>query len=378
MSYNQIFYSRPTWIELDKKAILFNLRNISKKIPKLTKICAIIKSNAYGHGLCEIAKVISKSSCVKYLGVTAIEEAIILREKNVSLPILLFGSIFPVNNIKEILKYNITPTVSSVLMLKELNKFCEKNNKKINFHLKIDTGMGRIGLLPSGVKRFFDELNIMKNVFLEGIYTHFSSVVEDKKYTFEQLKIFKQVIAEIKNYTISQKILHTANSASTLLYKETYFDMIRPGLILYGLKPMSNADSYIKTLPVLSLKSKVVFLKTLPKGKFISYGKTFMTKKTTKIATVPIGYADGIMRKLSNRGKVLINGIFCNILGRVTMDMIMVDVTKVKNIKIGDEVVFIGRQGKNVIYVEDLAKLCETINYEICTSLSCRIPRILV
>jgi alanine racemase len=262
-------------------------------------------------------------------------------------------------------------------MLKEAQTYCRKKHKKLNIHLKIDTGMGRIGILPKGVKHFIEEIYNSKNIFLDGVYTHFSCAGEDKNYTLEQFDLFQKSVLEIKKSCISPNFFHCANSAATLLYKQTHLDMVRPGLILYGLKPIKNSDNYIDTKPVLSLKSRIVFLKTLPKSRGISYGKTFITKRNTVVATIPIGYADGLMRKLSNRGKVLVKGIFCNILGRVTMDMIMVDVTKVKDVKIGDEVVLIGQQEGKKIFVEQVAKWCETINYEITTGLSPRIPRII-
>jgi alanine racemase len=215
-------------------------------------------------------------------------------------------------------------------------------------------------------------------VVCEGVYTHFSSAKEDKEYTLYQLKLFNECYKKLLSCGIKPKFVHTANSAASVLYPESYFNIIRPGLIIYGLRPFDKVDKYIDIHPILSLKSKIVFLKILPKGKYISYSKTYVTKKKTKVATVPIGYADGLLRKLSNKGKVLIKGKFCNIIGRVTMDMIMVDVNNVEDVKVGDEVVIIGKQLDKQIFVEDIAALCETINYEIATLLSQRIPRMIV
>lgn len=302
----------------------------------------------------------------------------VLRERGIKLPILLFGNVFPYKNIKEIVHYKITPTVSSVSLLREFEKYCMKNNTQVKFHLKIDTGMGRIGILPHSIDKFIEEMKNSRNLCLEGVYTHFSSAFEDRRYTKQQMQLFFDSLKKINSAGIKQRIIHLANSAAMLLYKEVHCDMVRPGLILYGLKPFSDTEKYIKVSPVLSLKSRIVFLKTLPKGKSISYGNTFITKRKTKVATVPVGYADGILRKMSNVGKVLVGGKFCNILGRVTMDMIMVDVTDINKVSVGDEVVLIGFQGKNFISVEDIAQWCQTINYEITTLLSYRIPRIVV
>lgn len=378
--YSLPFYSRPTVIEINKEFIEDNIKSIYNFINKRkkVKICAIIKSNAYGHGLLILGKILDKISYVEMLGVTSIEEAIMLREKGIIKPILLLGSIYPFENFKHLLTYRITPTVASVLVLKELNKFALKHDKKINFHLKIDTGMGRIGILAENIDKFIIQYQNCKNVICEGIYTHLSSVPDDKEYTLYQLRLFKEVYEKLLQVGLTPKYVHAANSAATLLYPESYFNMVRPGLVIYGLLPFDDTDKFIKLKKVLTLKSKIVFLKTLPKGRYVSYSKTYCTKRKTKIATIPVGYADGILRKLSNRGKVLINGKFCDIIGRVTMDMIMVDVTHLKNIKIGDEVVLIGSQKGKTISVENIANWAETINYEVVTRLSERIPRITI
>ncbi len=376
------FYSRPTRVEINKSLLIKNISSIYHYVNNKNKhkvgICAVIKSNAYGHGINLVGKILDDIEYVKLFGVASIEEAKILRDEKIKKPILLLGSIYPFENFEYLYEYKITPTVSSVLILKELNKFAKKIGQKIKFHLKIDTGMGRIGLLPERIEDFINEYKLMGNIICDGIYTHFSSAKEDREYTLYQLKLFNNCYKKLISCGIKPKYLHTANSAATILYPESYFNMIRPGLIIYGLKPFNKVDKYIDIHPVLSLKSKIVFLKILSKGKYISYSKTYVTKKKTKVATVPIGYADGLLRKLSNKGKVLIKGKFCNIIGRVTMDMIMVDVNNVEDVKVGDEVVIIGKQLDKQIFVEDIAALCETINYEIVTLLSQRIPRMIV
>jgi alanine racemase len=376
------FYSRPTWIEINKNVLIKNISSIYNYVNTKSKarinICAVIKSNAYGHGIQIVGKILEDIEYIKLFGVASIEEAIILRKEKVKKPILLLGSIYPFENFIYLFRYNINPTVSSILVLKELDKFAKKIGQKIKFHLKIDTGMGRIGILPERIEDFINEYKSLSNVVCEGVYTHFSSAKEDKEYTLYQLKLFNECYKKLLSCGIKPKFVHTANSAASVLYPESYFNIIRPGLIIYGLKPFDKVDKYIDIHPVLSLKSKIVFLKTLPKGKYISYSKTYVTKKKTKVATIPIGYADGLLRKLSNKGKVLIKGKFCKIIGKVTMDMVMVDVSNIKDVKVGDEVVLIGKQFDKQIFVEDIADLCETINYEIVTLLSNRIPRIVV
>ncbi|MCS7231902.1 MAG: alanine racemase [Elusimicrobiota bacterium] len=375
------FYTRPTWIEISQSSLLKNIKNIYKFINsgnKKVKICAIVKSNAYGHGLKEVASVIGKVKEVEFLGVTSIEEAILLREMGIKKQILLLGSLYPFDNFKYLLKYKITPTVASVFLMDKLEEFSKKHNTIIKFHLKVDTGMGRIGILPESIHEFIREYKAKKNLICEGIYTHFSSAAEDKEYTEYQINLFNDVYKKLYLANIKPIYVHTANSAAMLLYKNSLFNMVRPGLLIYGLLPFKKALDIINISNVLSLKSKIVFLKTLPKGRYISYSKTYCTKRKTRVATVPVGYADGFLRSLSNKGKVLVNGKFCNILGRVTMDMIMIDVTHIKDVRVGTEVVVIGRQKGNSISVEEVASTAGTINYEITARLSERIPRILV
>ncbi|MCS7152022.1 MAG: alanine racemase [Endomicrobia bacterium] len=380
--YNKPFLSRPTWIEINHTALEKNIQNLYKFIErnkegnKKVSICAIIKSNAYGHGLVQIGGIVNKFNFIKILGITSVEEAYILRHIGVKKQILLLGSIYPFSNFKYLIEYNITPTVASVYLLEEMNKFAKKHNVRINFHLKIDTGMGRIGIIPENINKFIESYSSMSNVFCEGIYTHFSSAANDKGYTMYQLRLFNQAYNRLISAGIRPKYVHAANSAGIILYPESYFNMVRPGLAMYGMLPFKDVNKIVDLKPVLSLKSRIVFLKTLPKGRYISYSKTYCTKKKTKIATIPVGYADGLLRKLSNIGKVIVKGRMCDIIGRVTMDMLMIDVTKVKNVEIGDEVIFIGQQKDKKITVEDVARWSETINYEITTRLSERIPRI--
>lgn len=375
------FLSRPTWIEINRSALEQNLQNIysflQKKNPN-TRVCAIIKSNAYGHGLLQVATVINKLKFIKIFGVTAIEEAALLRQKGIKKQILLFGSLYPFSNLKYLKEYNITPTVASVTILKEIDKFARKSDTIIKFHLKVDTGMGRIGITPGNINEFIEHYKSMSNVVCEGVYTHFSSAAEDKEYTMYQLSLFRQVCDKLFSSGIKPVYIHAANSAGMMLYAESLFNLVRPGLAIYGMLPFKDADKIIPIKPVLSLKTKIVFLKTLPKGKYISYSKTYCTKRKTKVATIPVGYADGILRKLSNRGKVIVKGNLCNIIGRITMDMTMLDVTDVKNVEIGDDVILIGEQAGKKITVEDMSYWGETINYEITTRFSERIPRILV
>ena len=373
---NKNIFSRPTWVEINLKHLRHNIRQIKKILSPDVKILAVVKTNAYGHGIYEVANVCSKEK-VDFLGVTSVEEGILLREKNIKLPILILGTLFPFENFKYILRYNLTPTISSLAGLPEYSYYSKKLNKKGIFHLKVDTGMGRIGIKPESIDDFLEDLSTYRNLSIGGIFTHFSSADSDEKYTLEQIETFDNIIKKVKKNKLYQNLIfHTCNSAGMLKFKQAHYSMVRPGLCIYGLKPFENSHKYIDTRPVLSWKTKIVFLKKVPEGKSISYGRTFITKKPTLVATIPVGYGDGYNRKLSNKGYVFVKNKIVPIIGRVTMDMTMIDVTDVPDVKVGDEVSLINSEVN--ISVEDMAKIVDTINYEIVCNIHPRVPRIYV
>ncbi|MFN3966495.1 MAG: alanine racemase [Endomicrobiia bacterium] len=371
---NKNLFSRPILVEINLKNLQYNIRQIKKVLSKKTKILAVVKTNAYGHGLIEVTKACLKER-VDFLGVTSVEEGIQLREKNIKLPILILGTLFPFENFKYILRYNLIPTIASISGLESYSYYSKKLNKKGVFHLKIDTGMGRIGISPESIDKFLERYLTHKNLLMEGVFTHFSSADSDDEYTLEQINIFDNAIKKIRKiFPNSNLIVHACNSSGMLKFQQAHYSMVRSGLCIYGLKPFEDSHKFITTKPVLSWKAKIVFLKKVPEGKSISYGRTFITKKPTLVATIPVGYGDGYNRKLSNRGYVFIKNKIAPVIGRVTMDMTMIDVTDIKNVKIGDEVSLIDSEAK--IYVEDMAKLVGTINYEIVCNIHPRVPRI--
>jgi len=370
------FFSRPTWIEINLKHLRHNIRQIKKILSPNVKILAVVKTNAYGHGIFEVAKACTQEK-VDYLGVTSVEEGILLREKKIKLPILILGTLFPFENFKYILKYNLTPTISSLAGLSAYSYYSKKLNKRGIFHLKVDTGMGRIGINPESIDNFLENLSTHKNLLMEGIFTHFSSADSDEKYTLEQIEIFDNIIKKVKKSKSCQNLIfHACNSAGMLKFKQAHYSMVRPGLCIYGLKPFENSNEFIDTKPVLSWKARIVFLKKVLEGKSISYGRTFITKKPTLVATIPVGYGDGYNRKLSNKGYVFVKNKIVPIIGRVTMDMTMIDVTDVPDVKVGDEVSLINSEVN--ISVEDIAKILDTINYEIVCNIHPRVLRVYV
>lgn len=336
---------------------------------------AVVKANAYGHSAVHLSKTALKSGA-DLLGVSSIEEGIQLRQNKIKSEILILGSIYPLENIHSIIKYNLTPTVSSFLSLKALEQTAKRLKKRIKFHLKVDTGMGRVGISPKEAVRILPQIAKLKNSVLEGIYTHFSVAGTDPKYTKLQLSRFNSVVKLAKKLHL-KFAAHAANSSAILKSKESHFDIVRTGLMLYGMYPFYGARKKIDLLPVLAWKTKITFIKRVPKGTSISYSRTYITKKPTIVATLPVGYADGYLRRFSNRAEVLVRGRRCKVIGRVTMDMIMVDVTKVPGVSLGDEVVLIGQQGREKIRVEELANIAGTINYEITCGISYRVPRII-
>jgi len=375
MVQNKSTYA-PTWIEIDLGAIRHNLSQIKKLVRNDTAILAPVKANAYGHGILEISRVLADSG-VDYLGVSTIDEAILLRKNGFrKVPILMLGSVLS-EAASLIVGNNITQAVGDMRLALAIEKCAKKQGKLAKVHVKIDTGMGRIGVWHKDAMHFVRALCKMKNLRLEGIFSHFSSSDESSALTHRQVQDFLSLIEEIERLGIHIKYKHMANSMAVIDYKSSHMNLIRPGLILYGLWPKpSLSSSKIKVKPALALKSSIVFLKDVPPGRTISYGGTHTTKNHTTIATIPIGYGDGLNRRLSNKGYVIVRGKRAPIIGRVCMDQIMVDVGNIVGVKVGDIVTMIGRQFKEAITAEEIAVLCDTIPYEVICWLDKRVPRV--
>jgi len=368
-------FLRPTWAEIDLTAITLNLKNISRKVRRHTKILAIVKANGYGHGAVEVAKRLKKCN-VAYFGVATISEAIELRQNRIDNPILILENL-SYCELPALISYNITSTIAELDIAKCLDKKLNRLSKKMPVHIKIDTGMGRFGVWHKDSLSFIRELSKLKNIILEGIYTHFPSADEDDEFTNSQIVYFNKLINDLENENIFIPLKHMANSIAVVRHKNSHLNLVRPGLMIYGLYPDIKTKKIIKLKPVMSFKTKITFLKKVPAGRSISYGRTFITKRMSKIATLPVGYADGYNRILSNKADVLIRAKRCPVVGRVCMDHIMVDVTDV-SAKLGDEVVLMGRQKDLEISAEEIANLCSTISYEVVCWVSKRVPRIYI
>jgi alanine racemase len=354
--------------EVDLRALSHNLRVVKKKTGG-KDIMAVVKANAYGHGALEISKHLIKKGTQK-LGVAFTEEAIALRESGIDIPITVF---FDRDNIDECIRYKLTPTVFELSSARKLDAKARKLNKKIPVHIKVDTGMGRIGFTLDSALKEIAAIASLKNLEPEGLMSHFSDAdLKDKKFANLQLKNFRSLIRSLEEKKITFKHHHMANSAAVLSMPDAHLDMVRPGIMLYGY----GYHGVRGLKPVLSLKSNILLLKTVPMGTPISYGRTFITKRRSTIATIPLGYADGYSRKLSNKGEVLIKGKRAPVVGRVCMDTIMVDVTDIPDVNYKNKAVIIGSQGKEKITAEEIADKTGTIPYEVLTSIGQRVKRV--
>ncbi len=381
ITVNDLENIRPTWAEINLDHLRYNLQEIQRiNSSKFKKICAVVKADGYGHGAVEVAR--TALSCgASYLGVAFLDEALELREKGITAPILILG-FTPENQFDTILEHDITQTIYDLRSAVALSEKAVKYDKKAKIHIKIDTGMGRIGFYPdspsvSQIRKIFS----LKNLIVEGIFTHFARADEwDRSFTEKQFQLFTKTVNLIEGKDFKIPLKHVANSAGILEFPNTHLDMVRAGIIIYGLYPSNEvAKDRISLKPIMSLKTRVSHVKILPAGKPISYGGTYTTTGPSRIITLPVGYADGYSRLLSAKGEVLIKGQRAPILGRICMDQCIVDGTNINgDINSGDEVTLIGKDGNEEISVEEIAEHIGTINYEITCNISKRVPRVYI
>lgn len=365
--------------EVNLNAIKHNYHEIRKHIPSEVEIMAIIKADGYGHGSVQIAKVLQEEG-VNRFAVAIVKEGEELRQQGITSPILVLGYT-PRADIKALIENDLTQTIFSYEMAEILSNEAGRLGKKVNVHIKVDTGMGRIGLLscPQSIEEV-KKIAELPHLNLEGIFTHFSTAdEEDTCYTKKQWDIFEGFLTELRQIGIEIPVIHAANSAAIMAHPYADLNVVRPGIILYGYYPSSYLQGKVLELqPAMTLKTQVVHIKELPAGSYIGYGRKFQTKGPTKIATIPVGYADGYSRRLGNCGRVLIRGEYVPIVGNICMDQFMVDVTNINNVSLEDEVVLFGKQQENEIPVEEIASLLGTINYEVICMIGKRVPRVYV
>ena len=363
------------YAEIDLPAVTENLAALRKLLRPGTKVMAVVKADGYGHGAVEIARRLMLEK-VDFLGVANFSEALELRDKGITLPILILSEI-PHEVVPYSLGYKLSQTVYSMELARDLSEVACTHRTMARVHVKVDTGMGRVGIPYTEAAAFIKELTKLPHLSLEGIFTHFAKADDPRSpYTLQQLKRFTSVISQLKKAGIGIPLSHAANSGGVIFFPATCLDMVRIGLSLYGLYPSAAAHKKVRLKPVLTLKTRVAHLKVVSKGEALGYGGTYRTQKDTRIATLPVGYADGLPRTLSNRGVALIRGQRYPIVGRISMDLTLVEVGGHAPVARGDEVVLIGRQGKAHISADEVARLEGTINYEVVCRIGRRVPRV--
>lgn len=376
MTYFREFH-RPVWAEIDLDHVAHNLREFQKILPATTTIMAVVKADAYGHGAVEVANAALHAGAMR-LAVAIVEEGIVLRKHGIAAPIQVLGASAPGTE-KAIIEHRLTPTIFTIDSARRFSEAGNTLGKTVPFHVKLDTGMGRIGLRQDQLAAFLDDLKTLPHLDMEGVFSHFSKADEfDKTYTRQQIHTYQTCLKMIDDADFSPRIRCLANSAGTMEMSATLFDMVRIGISLYGLYPSHEVDkARVHLKPVMRWKTNIVHLKTLPPGEAVSYGGMFVSQRPTVVATLPLGYADGYRRRLWKLGAtVLVHGQHAPIIGKVCMDMFMVDVTDIPGVRVGDEVVLIGKQHEQTITADDMAAKLDTINYEITCAVGKRVPRV--
>ena len=365
----------PNRVKIDLSALEFNLGQVKKLINAETRIMGIVKSDAYGHGLVPVSRVLEKKG-VDCLGVAHIHEGLELRKNGIRSPLVILCGINNREDAREVVDKDLTPVLSDLTLIELVAKESAKRGKSTHIQLKVDTGMSRLGVPSGDVGYFVQKILGYKELYLEALCSHLSSADETMvDFTRIQIERFKEAIEMGHTMGVDFPLNNLANSAGIMAHKDSHFNMVRPGIMLYGGLPSPGFNPPLPLKPVMSFEGRILQIKDYPKDTPISYGRTYHTKSDQRIAVVSIGYGDGLPRNLSNRGKLLIGGRKVNIVGRICMNMTMCDITGMKDVSQGDEVVIMGRQGQEIIWGDDLALWGETISYEIFCSIGQRDTR---
>ncbi len=373
--YDQILLNRPTRAEIDLLAIRSNFKEVERLVGKQVRIMAVVKGNAYGHGILEVTRAVlsAGASC---LGVAIVEEGIFLRRHGVTAPILVFTPPFDYQ-LDEHLNHDLEVSLCSIAMAQALNSRANSAGKPAVVHLKVDTGMGRIGVAADEAAEFASRVSKLPGIQIKGIFTHFATSDEkDPLFAQTQLNRFRAALSQLRHRGIAYTVAHCANSGAILNLPGSCLDMVRVGLLMYGYTPSPLTASKIALRAAMAVKSKASFIKQISAGTSISYGRRYISPRETTIVTVPIGYADGLNRQLANKAQVLINGKRFPTVGTICMDQVMIDVGNNGDVLVGDDVVFIGTSGREQITAWDVAQASGTIPYEILCAISGRVPRI--
>ena len=374
---------RAVWAEIDLKALENNIRNIKSCIKNKAKWCAVVKADAYGHGAVAVARKAVEQGA-DYLAVAVISEAISLRQAGFTTPILILGTT-PVEASADLVAYDITQAVYTVEQAKAISAEAVRQGKTAKIHMAVDTGMSRIGVRPEQAGDLAQALSVMPGIELEGMFSHFALAdAKDKSFAYQQLEAFKLAISKVEAKGVNIPIKHIANSAAILEMPEAHFDMVRAGIILYGLWPSDEVEHVIELQPIMELKAQIVYVKNLHPGESISYGCTFTAQRESRIGTLPMGYADGYTRMFTGKAQVDYHGKRAPIAGRICMDQCMVDLgsdcgeSSGEKVKVWDEVTIFGCDDSDGNTAETVANIAGTISYEITCSINKRVPRVYV
>lgn len=366
---------RPTWAEVNLDSIAHNVREFRKILPANTKIMAAVKADGYGHGAVQTARQ-ALAAGADYLAVASVEEGVELRLAEIDAPILILGYT-PPDASAEVIRWDLVQTIFLHEQVEAFMKASQDIGRPARVHVKVDTGMGRLGLQAEAAADFIESVAKQEQLVLEGVFSHFATADEaDQAYAKEQLARWKKLMEQLEQRGIQIPLRHIANSAAAIEFPEAAYDMVRIGIALYGYYPSKDVTrSSVELRQAISLKSQIVYLKPLPKGAGVSYGATRVERDEAVIATVPVGYADGYSRLVAGKAHVLVHGQRVPVIGRICMDQLMIDVTDVDNVRIGDEVVLYGGQGESFISVDEVAEWMGTISYEVTCLLGKRVPR---
>ncbi len=364
--------------EIDLDAIGFNIRQIKSRLNKETKLMAVVKADAYGHGAVEASKICLYNGADR-LAVATCDEGVELRQSSIQVPVLILGNTVEAQ-LETVINNSLTQTVFCMDTARAISEAAVRLGKRALVHIKIDTGMGRIGFSPTEESLdIIDDIFRLPNIEVTGVFTHFASADErDKSFTKEQYEKFRFMTDSIEKRGHKGLVRHCANSAAILDMPQLQLDMVRAGIIVYGLYPSGQVSTELVLKPAMKLKSQISYVKEVDENTSIGYGRTYYTRNKSRIATVPVGYADGYSRKCSNKARVIIGGEYAPVIGNVCMDQMMADVTHIHNVKIGDSVVIMGKEGELCVSAEELAEIQGTINYEIVCNVGKRVPRVFI
>ncbi len=366
--------SFPTWVEIDLDAFKWNLDSVRAKLTSGVKILLVVKADAYGHGAVQISRYAAECG-VDMLGVATLDEGVQLRKAGVELPVLITSPILE-EEVWKLIENGLSASVSSYEFAEAASRMARVKGKPCRIHFEIDTGMGRAGLPCHKAVDTVSRVAELKGLHLEGIFTHFPAADSDPDYTADQISAFSKIVDQLRGRGVVFEYVHTANSAAIINFPSSHFNMVRPGLAVYGHTPSVGLKDRIDLIPVMSFKSRILLVRHVPAGSSISYGRTYITGKPMVIGTIAAGYGHGISHRLSNTGEILVRGRRAPILGRVTMDMTMIDLSGFKDPKVGEEVVIFGRQQDEKIGVDETAQWDGTLNYEVLCRISKRVVRV--